>query len=136
MIRCRPLLGIAALNPTYELRATVIGWVGWMTLFSSTIAIGGWVKRHPPYGLLRSPDAIRERSSRRLKNSPDCIRAAGLQSPCRSGLDRDPGAAEASRPRPLLRETVIALVGWMMLFSSTIAIGGWVKRHSPCGGIA
>ena len=25
-------------------------WVGWMTLFSSTVAIGGWVKRHPPYG--------------------------------------------------------------------------------------
>ncbi len=69
--QARPLLGIAALNPTYELgrsdfgrdpgvagtsrprpplRATVIGWVGWMTLFSSTIAIGGWVKRHPPYG--------------------------------------------------------------------------------------
>jgi hypothetical protein len=23
--------------------------VGWMTPFSSTIAVGGWVKRHPPY---------------------------------------------------------------------------------------
>jgi hypothetical protein len=24
--------------------------VGWMTLFSSTTANGGWMKRHPPYG--------------------------------------------------------------------------------------
>jgi hypothetical protein len=24
-------------------------WVGWMTFFSSTTAIGGWIKRHPPY---------------------------------------------------------------------------------------
>ena len=23
--------------------------VGWMTPFSSTIAMGGWIKRHPPY---------------------------------------------------------------------------------------
>ena len=45
MIGYRPLLGIAALNPTY--------------------------------GLLRSPDAIREGFSRRLTHSPDCIRATG-----------------------------------------------------------
>ena len=45
MIGYHPLLGIAALNPTY--------------------------------GLLRSPDAIRERPLRCLKNSPDCIRATG-----------------------------------------------------------
>jgi hypothetical protein len=25
--------------------------VGWMTLFSSAIAVGGWVERHPPYGV-------------------------------------------------------------------------------------
>ena len=101
MMDYHPLLGIAALNPTYDLlrspdairerpsrrlekspdciratglavalgrsgldrdpgavgtsrprpllRATVTGWIGWMTLF---LAIGGWVKRHPPYGLL------------------------------------------------------------------------------------
>ena len=61
-MQARPLLGRS-------------GWVGWMTLFSSTIAIGGWIKRHPPYALLRSPDAIREGSSRRLTHSPDCIRA-------------------------------------------------------------
>ena len=30
--------------------STQMGWVGWMTLFSSTTANGGWVKRHPPYG--------------------------------------------------------------------------------------
>jgi hypothetical protein len=26
------------------------GLVGWMTLCSSTLAVGGWVRRHPPYG--------------------------------------------------------------------------------------
>ena len=95
----RQLLGIAALNPTYErtmvstvawgrsgldrdsvtaeasrprrlLRTTMIDWVGWITLFSSTIAIGGWIKRHPPYGLLRSPDAIRGGTSRCLGKTP------------------------------------------------------------------
>ena len=75
MMGYHPLLGIAALNPTYGLlrspgrsgldrdpgaagtsrprpllRAMVIGWVGWMTLFSSTIVFGGWIKHHPPYG--------------------------------------------------------------------------------------
>ena len=30
--------------------STGMGWVGWMTLFSSTTVNGGWVKRHPPYG--------------------------------------------------------------------------------------
>ena len=32
---------------------------------------------NPTYGLLRSPDAIRERSMRRMKNFPDFIRATG-----------------------------------------------------------
>jgi hypothetical protein len=22
---------------------------GWMTLFTSTVAVGGWMERHPPY---------------------------------------------------------------------------------------
>ncbi len=57
--------------------------------------------------LLRSPDAIRERTSRRPIPSPDFIRAT--------------------------RSTGIGWVGWMMLFSSTMAIGGWVKRHPPYG---
>ena len=30
--------------------STGLGWVGWMTLFSSTTVGGGWVRRHPPYG--------------------------------------------------------------------------------------
>jgi len=30
--------------------STQMAWVGLMTLFSSTTANGGWVKRHPPYG--------------------------------------------------------------------------------------
>jgi hypothetical protein len=25
--------------------------VGWMTLFTSTVAGGGWVERHPTYGV-------------------------------------------------------------------------------------
>ena len=79
--------------------------------------------------LLRSPDAIRGRTARRLTNSPDFIRATGSPAPGRSGLDRDPGAG----PRPLLRAAEIGWVGWMTLFSSTIAIGGWIKRHSPYG---
>jgi hypothetical protein len=43
-------------RPTYSsdfIRVSVstgIGWVGWMMLFSSTMAIGGWVKRYAPYG--------------------------------------------------------------------------------------
>ena len=45
MMGYHPLLGIAALNPTY--------------------------------GLLRSPDAVRERPLRCLSNSPDYIRATG-----------------------------------------------------------
>ena len=101
MMGYHPLLGIAALNPTY--------------------------------GLLRSPDAVRERPLRCLSNSPDYIRATGSPALGRSGLDRDPGAAGTSRPRPLLRATVIGWVGWMTLFSSTIVIGGWIKRHPPCG---
>ncbi len=54
-----------------------------------------------------SPDAILERFSRHLTHAPDCIRATD--------------------------STQIGWVGWMTLFSSTIAIGGWVKRHPPYG---
>jgi hypothetical protein len=55
--------------------------VGWMTLFSSTITIGGWVKRYPPYGLLRSPDAIRGRTSRCLGTIPGFHPGYGYASP-------------------------------------------------------
>jgi hypothetical protein len=37
------------LMATSELHPGDGSWVGWMTPFSSTIAIGGWIKRHPPY---------------------------------------------------------------------------------------
>ena len=57
--------------------------------------------------LLGSPDAIWDRFSRRIAHTPESIRATG--------------------------STGIACVGWMALFSSTTANGGWVKRHPPYG---
>ncbi len=76
---------------------------------------------NPTYGLLRSPDAIRERSMRRMKNFPDFIRATGwLPVGC------------AARTTPSV-DGAHSWVGWMTLFSSTIAFGGWIKRHPPYG---
>jgi len=98
MMKYLPLLGIAALNPTYGLtnfpdfiRATdlavaagrsgldrdpgVVGPSRPRPLLRATVI--GRVKRHPPYGLLRSPDAIRERPPRRPTDSPDCPRSVG-----------------------------------------------------------
>jgi hypothetical protein len=57
--------------------------------------------------LRRSPDATREWSSHRLTHAPDCIRATVALG--------------------------IAWVGWVMIVSSTLASGGWVKRHPPYG---
>ena len=57
IIRVTP---VRTAHPTSAIAPLITrSWVGWMTPFSSTTAIGGWVKRHPPYEVAGPADKPR-----------------------------------------------------------------------------